>query len=222
MHQLIVTEDGSHTLSSEKFGVTYHSIHGAIQESNHIFIEAGLKYICQQSKNISILEVGLGTGLNALLTIDFALYLDIIVEYCAIEAYPISLKIVNELNYTNLLDKPNLQQYFLEIHQSDWNTNIQLHNNFPLLKKNNLLENTNFKSNIFDLIYFDAFAPNEQPELWDDAIFHKLYNSLKNKGVLVTYCAKGAFKRILKSCGFIIENLPGPPGKREMVRAIKP
>lgn len=222
MNELILTADGSHTLISKQLGVTYHSIHGAIQESNHVFIQAGLKLISDSKKQINILEMGFGTGLNALLTYHFAESNLLNIHYTTIEAYPIQFDMYNSLNYCNLLGKSNLQSSFKLMHESDWNTDILIQSNFILHKINKKLQDLQLIDNQYELIYFDAFSPNEQPELWEPEIFTKLFNYTKSNGILVTYCAKGLFKRTLKSCGFIVESIEGPPGKREMVRATKP
>lgn len=223
MHKVIQTGDGSHSLYVEELNEHYHSIHGAIQESKHVFIEAGLKYATPVQ--LSILEIGLGTGLNALLTILENRQLQKSIDYTALEAFPVSPDVVSQLNYVNLLvneihTKEKVQQYFEAIHASDWESNVQLEEKFGLCKIKNKLQEVVF-SKCFDLIYFDAFGPTAQPEMWTEDVFSKLWKSLNENGMLVTYCAKGNVKRSLKKIGFTVETLQGPPGKREMIRAKK-
>ncbi len=221
MNKIIKTEDGSHTIMSDKFEVLYHSSFGAIQESRHIFIDAGLKYISETNKNVSILEMGFGTGLNALLTAIEAEESGISVDYIGIEAYPLSKKIVDELNYHEILNASNTKSYLNKLHNvNELETDeINEHLRFQLIIDK--LENVNLESDLFDVIYFDAFDPEVQPNLWDEEIFSKIYKACKKGGVLLTYSCKGIVKRALKSAGFTLEKLPGPIGKREILRAIK-
>ena len=215
---IITTTDGSHSIYIKELDENYHSTHGAIQESKHVFIEAGLRYIASKnSAPINILEVGLGTGLNALLTFIESKKSKLTINYTAIEAFPLELNLINQLNYIECLKEENQQYIFDLIHSSDWEKEIYLSEQFIFHKVNSKLQDTNLNDK-YDLIYFDAFAPIVQPELWTEEIFFKLINVLKSDGCLVTYCAKGEVKRTLKKTGFIIESLPGPPGKREMVR----
>lgn len=218
--KIIVTKDGSHTLQHPELDETYHSIHGAVQESMHVFIEAGLKAIAHQKKQISILEIGFGTGLNAWLTALTAHELTCAVEYTTLETFPLIPEITYQLNFANSARYKKFNTLFAELHASEWEKLIHLNSFFSLEKKHIKLEDFESKKQ-FDLIYFDAFSPQSQPELWTVAQFSKLYKSLHNSGILVTYCAKGAVKRNLKEAGFVIETLPGPPGKREMTRAVK-
>ncbi len=232
IRKLIITEDGSHSLYVEELNERYHSIHGAIQESKHVFIEAGLQWLASplntakaRSKGISILEIGLGTGLNALLTMIENQHLGFNIDYTALEAYPVSLDLIAALNYTDLLvssanSKALLQQFFSAIHQSEWETKSALSEKFKLRKIKNILQEVQFE-NKFNLVYFDAFGPSVQPEMWTDEIFSKIGDAMVENGMLVTYCAKGSVKRSLKKMGFDIESLQGPPGKREMIRATK-
>lgn len=218
MHKLTNTEDGSHTLVSSQFGELYHSRHGALTESNHVFIKNGLLPLIDKYNSLSIFEMGLGTGLNLLLTIKEIENKDIPIHYTTVETFPVSVSIAESLNYSEIIDfSPTL---FQEIHSSEWNKIIQLTQNLSLLKIDDSVENISFQNN-FDLIYYDAFAPATQPELWSEFMFKKIYDSMNQGGVLVTYSAKGQVKRNLKSVGFTIESLAGPPGKREMTRATK-
>lgn len=217
---LLTTQDGTHTLFSEQFGVTYHSRYGAITESNHVFIDAGLRYKAVMDRSISILEAGFGTGLNALLTYIEAEKRGFEVKYTALERYPLGMDQIKSLNYTELLGDASLGTVFRQMHESDWGTPLAFSPSFLFEKRLESLEAFREESS-YDLIYFDAFAPQAQPELWQASVFSSLFDSLRPEGVLVTYCAQGAFKRTLKQVGFKVEALKGPPGKREMTRAWK-
>ncbi|HOY19359.1 MAG TPA: tRNA (5-methylaminomethyl-2-thiouridine)(34)-methyltransferase MnmD [Haliscomenobacter sp.] len=220
-NEIFVTQDGSHSITAAKFGVSYHSRYGAITESRHVFIQAGLyPLMVNTPAQLSILEIGLGTGLNVLLTYHELDKRPITVYYEALEGFPISPAIAQTLNYPSLIEGSQLQAVFQQLHEGEWNKPITLSPHFQVLKRLGQLEEQSF-SPVFDLIYFDAFAPSAQPELWDEAIMQKMYAALKPGGVLVTYCAKGEFKRTLKKVGFTVERLPGPPGKREMTKAVK-
>jgi tRNA U34 5-methylaminomethyl-2-thiouridine-forming methyltransferase MnmC len=216
--KIIVTADGSHSLFNEALDETYHSRHGAVQESLHVFIERGFRYLVQtqKPKSISILEVGFGTGLNALLTLVEAIERDIPVTYTSLETYPLSKEVWLKLNY------PDTNNLFKELHLAEWEKWSQINSHFKLLKLEKSLQEVELDPLQYDLIYFDAFAPNKQPELWELTVLNKVVKTLKSGGMFVTYCAKGQLKRDLKSLGLIVESLPGPPGKREMVRALKP
>lgn len=228
---LFITEDGSHSVHSEQFSVSYHSKYGAIQETQHVFIEAGLKTFLQKApEEINILEIGFGTGLNALMTFLEMEAISQKINYFTLEAYPLSMEHVQQLNYTQLLNAQHYQDVFLKMHTSEWTLsngqNLDMDKMIPLSKDFNFqkllmdFENIAFE-NIADIIYFDAFAPDAQPQLWEDKMMHKMYKALRQNGILTTYCAKGIVKRTLKSVGFIVEGLPGPPGKREISRAVK-
>ena len=220
MNTLIITADGSHSIASDTFNETYHSVNGALNESRHVFIEAGLNYLIGQGrKDISILEIGFGTGLNAYLTLIEAENQNLKIQYCGIDAYPIQSNIWKQLNYPEILNySPEL---FYQLHAQLPSTHFKVITpNFSFSKIIAKIEAIDI-SDSYDLIYFDAFAPTTQPELWDESVLQKLYNSLNSGGILVTYCAKGSFKRALKSVGFMDERLPGAAGKREMTRAIR-
>ncbi len=220
MNKIIATEDGSHTLQSGQFDVTYHSIHGAIQETETVFIQAALAYQSQFLNDIRILEIGFGTGLNALMTCLEADERQLNIEYVGVEAYPIKSAMVTQLNYPKLLNALEYQAHFEQMHQAV-NQTVAVTPNFNFQLRVDLFEALDYEA-AFDIIYYDAFAPNAQPELWEEAQLQKMYKALKAGGVLTTYCAKGAFKRLLKSIGFELHSLPGPKGKREMTRAVKP
>lgn len=226
-NQLQITQDGSHTLLSEKYGVTYHSKYGAIQESMHVFIEAGMKNLLNNRNSeaavneLSILEIGFGTGLNVYLTLLEVMNhpSNLKVNYTSLETSPISQSEIDQLNYPTLLKQDDYES-FNTLHACDWASFQQITPNFQLKKINQPLEvfETTEK---FDLIFFDAFAPESQPELWEVPIFQKLFDCINENGVLTTYCAKGQVKRNMKAAGFKVEGIPGPPGKREMTRATK-
>ena len=218
--QLFVTQDGSHSIYSEQFEVSYHSKYGAIQETQHVFINAGLLYKAEQQQEIAILDIGFGTGLNAYMTLLEGRKRGLHIHYSAYEAFPISNEQVHQLNYPQLLNSPNSEALFNLLHSVEWNEPKALYKDFTFIRHLAAFESIQ-SINSFDLIYFDAFAPSAQPELWETSLLSKMYQSLKNDGVLVTYCAKGQVKRNLKEVGFEVEKLKGPPGKREMTRAIK-
>jgi tRNA U34 5-methylaminomethyl-2-thiouridine-forming methyltransferase MnmC len=219
--KLVITEDGSHTLFVPSLHEHYHSVHGAIRESRVVFIEAGLHHCMMKTSTIKILEVGFGTGLNALLTWLEAEKLGLSVQYTGIEAYPLSISDASKLNYTSFLVNPNASMRYKAIHDSPWNTAEQLSDCIRLEKLDQKLQEVDLPDLHFNLVYFDAFSPESQPELWTEEIFRKISASMLPEGFLVTYSCKGNVKRALKSCGFAIEKLPGPPGKREILRAQK-
>lgn len=212
--ELILTKDGSHSLFIEELNETYHSIHGSIAESMHVFIKNGLHYHPKQ--NVNILEIGFGTGLNTLLTLTHSKKKKI--QYTTLEPYPISEKIYNNLNYSKLINSD--ENTFLTLHNSDWGKNVKITKKFTLYKSKRRIQDL-YSEKKYDIIYFDAFAPEKQEEMWKKELFEKCYKILNEGGYLVTYCAKGIVKRTLKSVGFKVERLEGPPGKREMIRANK-
>jgi tRNA U34 5-methylaminomethyl-2-thiouridine-forming methyltransferase MnmC len=213
-----ISNDGSHTVVSEKYNVTYHSMHGAITESKVVFIDSGLKYLLQKDKSsINVFEMGFGTGLNAFMTALWAEKYQIDVSYTSVEAYPILADQYHQLNYGDILGNSDL---FLNIHHSIWQHKTSISPFFNLLKLETTLQDY-APETLFDIIFYDAFGPGAQPELWDADITEKLYQMLSPGGLLVTYCAQGQFRRNLKNAGFIVEKIPGPPGKREMTRALK-
>ena len=223
--RLLITKDGSHTIVFPDSGLTYHSIHGAIRESKHVFIEAGLDYVfskfgAKTNECINVFEMGFGTGLNALLTLQNGAKENTPIHYTTVELHPLQPEEIKGLNYVDQLGDDTLAPSLFLLHSCNWHEDVMITPQFTFHKQNTSLLNLFFNQN-FHLIYFDAFAPNAQPELWEAEVFQKLYNSLLRGGVLVTYCCKGTVKRILQSVGFIVEKLPGPPGKREMIRAIK-
>ena len=216
------TKDGSNTLYVPELNEHYHSVHGALQESQHVFIKHGLEHILEQKRDVKILEIGFGTGLNAILTLPFALAQKAFVQYDTLEKYPLTMDVVEQLHFEQFILNPELLDHFKKMHAAPWNEPIDLSPYFTLQKIHETLEEFSPPEAYYDVVYFDAFAPEKQPELWTEEVFAKLYNATRPGGILVTYCAKGAFKRNLKAAGFIVEALPGPPGKREMTRGIRP
>lgn len=219
--QLILTEDGSHSLYVPHLEEHYHSTHGAIQESRHVYINAGFN-ACELQK-INILEIGFGTGLNAFLTQLEAEKTDKQIHYTSLELYPLNLESAKQLNYAQQLTNKEDVVDFLALHKAKWGKSVEITSMFTLHKieidfsnPDNL--NTNSR---FDVIYFDAFAPEKQPEMWTQQIFDKLFSFCNKNAIITTYCAKGVVRRMLQSSGFTVERLPGPPGKREILRGRK-
>ena len=211
-----MTSDGSHTLWDSERSQWYHSIHGAIDESMRVFLELGLNDVATRTSKIKLLEMGFGTGLNTLLTLVTAERLAIEVEYTAIEAYPIGPDDWSKLNYNEVV-KTN---FLTQIHELSWEQTHQVTPFFALHKHQTTLQE--FQTDIqFDLIYFDAFAPSAQPELWSIDMFSKLATMMVTGGVMTTYCSKSEVRRNLQAAGFRVEKHPGPYRKREVIRAIK-
>lgn len=219
--KIIESGDGSHTLFHAALNETYHSMHGAVQESEHVFIQYGLEPLLSTKKMIKIFEVGFGTGLNAWLTYKKIANSEIKITYHSLEPYPLKEDIYTQLNYTKGSEDKNLQDFFLQLHHAEWDTEIELNNNFTLRKIKQTLEDYIVTDQNFDLVYYDAFAPSKQAEVWLPENIQKVYSLLNKEGILVTYCARGQFKRDLKEIGFLVETLPGPPGKKEMTRGRK-
>jgi tRNA U34 5-methylaminomethyl-2-thiouridine-forming methyltransferase MnmC len=220
--KIITTEDGSTTIHLVEWDEQYHSTHGAIQEARHVYIKTGLQHL-QNTYNpdqIHILEIGFGTGLNAFMTSLEAKNNNFICNYHGVEAYPISPEEIAQLNYVSELNSESEAVIFDKMHVCEWEKETILSENFKLTKRQQLFDQITDQAK-FNLIYFDAFGARVQPELWTVSIFQKMYNALQNKGVLVTYAAKGSVRRAMQEVGFTVERLPGPPGKREMLRATK-
>jgi len=217
LNQLVTTFDGSHTIFVPELNEHYHSIHGAVQESMIVFIRNGFEYC--QANPVNILEIGFGTGLNALLTAVKCINTNRKTIYTSIEKNPLTENLINKLNHWSFAGEKG-KQIFDSIHSSEWGFFKKITENFNLKKLKCDLLRDDIEGK-FDLIYFDAFGPDKQPEMWTWNVFMKLAEVTASKGILVTYSAKGEVKRILKSCGFKISLLPGPPGKREMIRAVK-
>ena len=216
--EIITTLDGSTTIHIPDWDECYHSKHGAIQEAQHVFIKNGLALF--ENKNVSILEIGFGTGLNAFITYLESKKRNQIIDYVGVEAYPISADELLSMNYVKELDAVKYQPIFDTMHQSNWEEKTVVDDDFSLTKRQQFFTDI-VDENAFDLIYFDAFGYRVQPELWSTTIFKKMYDALKDNGVLVTYAARGVVKRSMIEVGFTVEKLAGPPGKREMFRATK-
>lgn len=222
MSNIVPTKDGSNTLKSSQFDALYHSINGAIQESQIVFIEAALHHKATQQSSLSILEIGLGTGLNAFMTYLEAQKQGWQIQYTGMEAYPIDVSTAQQLQYPALLEASEEEAaIFLQLHQeAATQTRVALSPSFSFSKVVQPFEALQAVEE-YDVVYYDAFAPSIQPHLWEEEQLQKVYQALKSGGVLTTYCAQGAFKRTLKALGFTLEALPGPAGKREMTRAVK-
>lgn len=228
--QIITTGDGSHTLFSEQFNEVYKSRHGAIVESSHVFIKQGLEYVLNQTTEVSntarkadavVLEIGFGTGLNALLTMLYAEKQDRQIEYTTIELYPVDIDTIKALNYTQHLGYEYCYGPYHTTHLVRWNEMHQVTPHFAFKKIQDSVLNVQLPTNTFNVIYFDAFAPTHQPEMWTADVFKKMLDALMPGGILVTYCSKVIVQKVMKEAGFTIEKTPGPPGRREMLRAHK-
>ncbi len=218
--KIITTSDGSRSLYLPDWDETYHSRHGAIREAYHVFIRMGLD-LFEDGAGINLLEMGFGTGLNAFITLLEASRRNLSVNYRGLEAFPVGQEIIPELDYPASLGVEEMSPLFRQLHDSPWDTETQLTPGFHLRKQKVLF--SEFRSvQEFDLVYFDAFGPRVQPELWTIDIFRSMHEALRPGGVLVTYSAKGSVRRAMQEVGFSVERLPGPPGKREMLRATKP
>ncbi len=238
--EIVITADGSSTIHLPDWDEQYHSKHGAIQEAYHVFIKHGLHYFCdpegneesqqktnditsnlvEKTHNISILEIGFGTGLNAFITLLEAEKLKILVNYFGVEGYPVLMDEITQLNYSKELNAKVKTSLFNELHEVSWEISHEITSHFSLTKQNKFFSEIE-EEDSYNIIYFDAFGARVQPELWTESIFKKMYGALKTKGVLVTYSAKGSVRRAMETVGFKVERLPGPPGKREMLRASK-
>jgi len=215
--EIKLTEDGSHTIYIPELNEHYHSTHGAIQEAIHIYINAGLKFTDRNP--IRILEIGFGTGLNTYLSLVEAENSNRSIVYHSLERYPIEEEQLNVLNYPDLIEFEN-RDLFKKLHETEWDQTCEISNNFSLKKISGDLKIIEFKDK-YDLIFFDAFAPDIQPDLWTEAIFRKLYNCSNPNAILMTYCSKGIVKRALRASGFEVKRLAGPPGKHHILRASK-
>ncbi len=248
--EVVITADGSSTIHLPEWDEQYHSKHGAIQEAYHVFIKHGLQHFYNEkntsnevtsgavgvvselntygshersrevNNRISILEIGFGTGLNAFITLLEAEKIGVGVDYVGVEGYPVLTDEMMQLNYPVQLKAEDKESLFKMMHEVSWEEKHLFSNNFSLTKQNRFFSEIRDKD-LYNLIYFDAFGARVQPELWTETIFLKMFNALKENGVLVTYAAKGSVRRAMQSVGFKVEKLPGPPGKREMLRATK-
>ncbi|WP_300566521.1 tRNA (5-methylaminomethyl-2-thiouridine)(34)-methyltransferase MnmD [Flavobacterium sp.] len=216
--EIIKTLDGSTTIHLVDWNESYHSKNGAIQEAYHVFIKNGLSLI--EGKSVSVLEIGFGTGLNAFITFLEAQKNNLIIDYTGIEAYPVAEEEAFAMNYLAELKASDFESDFKKMHQCSWEEKTVFNDHFSLTKRKQFFQDIQDK-NTFDLIYFDAFGYQVQPELWSTEIFKKMFESLKDKGILVTYAARGVVKRSMQEVGFTVKKVPGPPGKREMMIGFK-
>ncbi len=233
--RIVPTDDGSKSIFHPLYKTLYHSHWGALQESRHIFLQAGLNYFIENSptlpsSEIRIFEMGFGTGLNALLSLHWAIQNNSVLRYHTIEKYPVPLHVVNDLEYfkllqdaSNSLSQDDLLRYFIQMHQAMIQSlpTVMLHPNFQFFPIHGDILSSTLPSNI-DLVFYDAFAPDCQQDLWTEALLLKVYQRMNPNAILVTFCAQGAFKRRLKKVGFHVTSPSGPIGKREITRAIKP
>jgi tRNA U34 5-methylaminomethyl-2-thiouridine-forming methyltransferase MnmC len=220
--ELVLTADGSNTLFVPELGEHYHSVNGALQESNHVFITSGLLHFIERNpelKKINIFEMGFGTGLNALLALKVAEDLKLEIRYTSVEKFPVPVAVAEQLGYGKLIDNKDSNDFFMQLHTAPWETETRI-GNLTLLKINADLVHYMPESPV-NLVFFDAFAPDLQPDLWTLDVFVKIYSAMEKSGILTTYSAKGDVRRNLISAGFSIEKLQGPPGKRHMLRATK-
>jgi tRNA U34 5-methylaminomethyl-2-thiouridine-forming methyltransferase MnmC len=218
--QLITTSDGSHTLFVPRLNEHYHSTFGALTESMHIYLQAGFESLTDKQE-VSVFEVGFGTGLNTLLTCLSSVERGVHTTYYTIESDPLEEELTRQLNYSNLIPgKRKSCELFTSIHKATWNQTVKIHPYFSLHKIHASL--IGFRPDFaFDLLYYDAFSPDKQSDMWSPDIFRTLFEKMNPGGILVTYCVKGEIKSMLRQAGFEIEKLPGPPGKREMLRGRK-
>ncbi len=220
--KIIKTADGSVTIHLPEWDEQYHSKHGAVQEAQHVFIKMGLHHFLKQNQKpkLSILEIGFGTGLNAFITFLEAQKLPLQFDYTGVEAYPVTSEEIAALNYAEMLSAESQQGALQKMHDCPWEQYVEISDNFKLKKLQKKFDEITIKNEV-DIIYFDAFGARVQPDLWTEEIFEIMYSALKGGGILVTYSAKGSVRRAMQKVGFIVERLPGPPGKREMLRGTK-
>lgn len=216
--KIIITGDCSHSIFNDELNEHYHSDKGAISESKHVFIENGLAQINKASLNI--FEIGFGTGLNALLSYQYAKGNELKINYISIEKYPLPLELIQQLNYTDLLSLD--ENIFNKMHESAWNQSIEISKNFHLLKLNSDLLEFDFSTlPKIDLVYYDAFSPSKQPSLWTEELFYKIFLKMSAHSVLTTYSSAGVVKRALREVGFNVKRKPGAHGKFHMLNAFK-
>lgn len=221
-HQIITTEDGSTTIQIPEWNEQYHSKHGAIQEAKHVFLKTGLAslnldYFRENNQEVTVLEAGFGTGLNALLTYFWAEENQVKINYISLEAFPVAEEEVLKLNYPQQIEDNQADVIFKKIHSANWDEKTEISSNFKLHKIHQKFDQLSL-INTANIVFYDAFGPRVQPDLWEVKTLKLFKNALKNKGVFVTYCAKGSVRRDLESLGFQMKRMPGPPGKREMLR----
>lgn len=216
--EIIKTADGSVTIHIPEMKESYHSKFGAIQEAQHVYIQNGLAMF--EGKDIDILECGFGTGLNAFMTFLEAQKSGQQIKYTGVEAYPVSEEEIAQLNYVNELQAPNCKDFFVKMHTDPWGDEVKVSENFTLTKRQQHFQEIE-DVNLYDLVYYDAFGYHAQPELWGEDIFRRVYTALKPNGVLITYACRTVIKNAMTAAGFTVKKLAGPPGKREILQAIK-
>lgn len=220
--EVVITGDGTTTVLHGGTGEHYHSTFGAVTESMHVFIQNGLRLTDPATDPLNVLEVGFGTGLNALLTLIENSDRPRTVEYDAIEPFPLEPATIRQLNYPEILGGPEVAGWFVRLHEALPNSREVIAPRFTLMKMCAKLEEVSFSEKRYHLVFFDAFSPNVQPELWQPLHFSRLYGAMREGGLLLTYCSKGTVARMLKNTGFTVDRLPGPPGKRHMLRGMRP
>jgi len=219
--QLVITKDGSHTLYVPGLHDHYHSTFGAVQESSHIYIDRAFKAYQLDKDKVNVLEIGFGTGLNAFLTWQESLMQEVCVEYLALEPYPLGTSLASQLNYTDFVQAKGAKAVYEAIHRAEWGVNFELSRHMTLIKSDQKVQEAKLEPGYFDVVYFDAFGPEAQPELWTEKVFRKIFACMATGAVMCTFSSKGDVKRAIKSAGFNIELIDGPPGKRTITRAWK-
>ncbi|MCK5856557.1 MAG: tRNA (5-methylaminomethyl-2-thiouridine)(34)-methyltransferase MnmD [Bacteroidales bacterium] len=217
--ELIITDDGSHSICVPELDESYHSSHGAIQEARHIYIKDALVFSAKHGSNLNVLEIGFGTGLNTFLSYQYALENGLRIHYHGVEKYPLLESEYSQLNYSG--DENSQHELFLKLHQSDWEREEKINDFFTLYKEQKDIRLLQLPDNFYDVVYFDAFGPDVQPDLWSEKVFRKIFHSMKEGAVMTTYSVKGQVRRVMKTVGFSVEKIPGPSGKREITRAVK-
>lgn len=223
--RVIHTDDGSASIYAPAFDASYHSTHGALQESRHVFVAAGLAHVAPGKDVVHVLECGFGTGLNLFASLAWVAGRDIKLDYTGLEAFPLSPALLSATDYGSLPGLAPLvrlsPKLISDVHASTWPSDLELDGALGVLRKRNRRIETLEAESVYDVVYYDAFAPRAQPELWTQDVFARLHRALKPGGVLVTYCVQGQVRRDLEAVGFDVVKLPGPPGKREMTRATR-
>ncbi|MBZ9628112.1 tRNA (5-methylaminomethyl-2-thiouridine)(34)-methyltransferase MnmD [Psychroflexus sp. CAK1W] len=219
---IVTTEDGSKTIRVEDWDEHYHSTHGAVQESRHVYIQAGLDFYVDKRhpQSMTVLEAGFGTGLNALLTCLWSQKSDIQLDYLGMEAFPVSEAERAALDYHKTLGEESAQELYEQLHLAEWEKHVEISKTFRLKKQKLMFSELGLQNQV-DVVFYDAFGPRVQPELWEKSIFQNFYKVLKPGGIFVTYCVKGTARRALQEIGFEVDIIEGPPGKRHMMRAYK-
>lgn len=220
-NRIIMTGDGSHSVYNPKLKESYHSFHGAIQESEHVFIDCGLNYLHGKMPAMYVLEIGFGTGLNALLGAVWSHKTKTPMLYDTIEAFPLDTSITDQLNYAELIDYDKVKDWLGHLHYAEWQYTHSIHDHFLFCKMRRDFQRCGLHTELYNIIFFDAFAPNKQPEMWSAEVLEKVVKAMSKGGIFLTYSVQGQLRRNLKMLGLKVDILPGPPGKKEMLRAVK-